>query len=178
MARRNITAQQVKFAQTVLDAARRWLAHSWWGPLFARAATLVIASASAAGGWKLASYLFSRKRLSAPSVVAPEELDAARSKFSAAIECAIVHSAAVDQSADTDAAPEELHAAPVKLAAKPDYESVAASPKGRDGPSPVFEGQDDELEHRPEDVVDTRTAIRSVRTKPGCTLLPPTVAVL
>jgi hypothetical protein len=170
VARRSITAQQVQLARTVLAAARLWLAHSRWGPLVARAATLVVASASAAGGWKLASYLFSRKRLPAPAVVVLEAPSVAL-ELRSAIDYAIVHSAAVDNSTYTDAALEELHAAPVMLAAKPDCESVVTR-KERDGPSPVFEAEEDELEHRPEDVVDTRTAIRSVRNKPGRTVLP------
>ena len=63
------------------------------------------------------------------------------------------------------AAPEEVEidVAPLMLAAKVEIESVVASPKKRDGPSPVFEEAEEELEHSPEDVVDTRTAIRSVR---------------
>lgn len=57
----------------------------------------------------------------------------------------------------------EIDVAPLMLAAKVEIESVVASPKKRDGPSPVFEEAEEELEHSPEDVVDTRTAIRSVR---------------
>lgn len=148
----------------MLEAVQLWLTHSRWGPLLARAATLAVASASAAGGWKLASYLFSRNwrlRYSAPAVVALEAPDAAPELITA-----------IESPTDTDEAPEQMLAAPVMLAAKPDCESVAASPEERDGPSPVFENEEDELEHSPEDVVDTRTAIRSVRNYPDRAQLP------
>lgn len=135
---------------------RLWLINSKWGPLVARATTAIIASASAAGGWKLASYIFSRTQLRAPAVVTAD---------------AVPKQGVPDKCADGTATTFEdvaIDAGPVVLVAKPHSESTFASPKEeRDGPSPVFEAEDDETEHRPEDVVDTRIAIRSVRDKPG-----------
>lgn len=156
-ARRNITAQQVKFARMVLEAARDWIVHSRWSPLILRVATVALASASAAGGWVLASYLFSGKRLRAAAAVAHSAVGGGSWHRAA-------HASANYAKQASDELPSVSHdLAPVILNAKPERESVAENSKERDGPSPVFEAEEDELEHRPEDVVDTRTAIRSVR---------------
>ena len=107
---------------------------------------------SAAGGWSVASYLFSR-------IFSRKQLQTLADPVSG-----LSADGAVSSSIGTEEASEEAGIdAPLMLAARPEMENVMASPKKRDGPSPVFEDAEAELEHSPEDVVDTRTAIRSVR---------------
>jgi hypothetical protein len=153
--RRSVTAHQIQFARTVLHVVRAWLTNSRWGPLVAKAATVLLASASAAGGWALASRVFSTWRIAPPRAAKP-----------LATPCPTTEDAELGVSSEVAVSTEQdVSDEQVVSAAEPELEVViSSSQKNReDGPSPVFEEDEEEPEHGPEEVVDTRTALRSVR---------------
>jgi hypothetical protein len=152
---RSVTAHQIQFARTVLHVVRAWLTNSRWGPLVAKAATVLVASASAAGGWALASRVFSTWRIAPPRAAKP-----------LATPCPTTEDAELGVSSEVAVSTEQdVSDEQVVSAAEPELEVViSSSQKNReDGPSPVFEEDEEEPEHGPEEVVDTRTALRSVR---------------
>ena len=199
--RRQTTMAQVRLAQNVLLALRamaeRFIANSaaWLFPALKAATPLrvLLAGSSAAAGWMLASKLWTTRPKSAAMLAWPYRINTSNRTAATPAQEEAVEDEVPERdldSSDTSAAMHDISDILQTVAAEAEAELEAeaeaeaelesvgipveiCSPKRAEGPSPVFETDDEDvetdcdddeqelMEHAPEEVVDTRTALRT-----------------